>query len=247
MHRLTLLLVAAFSLLLGGCTTLSSTGKTASYHFQMGLSYLGEMNYTAALQELLEAEKLDADNPEVLYNLGLAYLGKRRPDLAVPKFTRAVNLKPSYSAARNDLGVALLELKQWDQAIQQFKVVKDDLLYAQHEYARINLGLAYLGKGDYPKALEELQAVRSIAPRNPVVYVAIGRVLAAQDKTQQAIAEFRRALEIYPDYAQAHYHLGLALMKNDLLAARRAFKEVIRIAPEAEISRSAQEYLELLK
>lgn len=247
MHRLTLLLAVVFSMLLGGCTTLSSTGKPASYHYQMGLSYLGEKNYTAALQELLEAEKLDADNPEVLYNLGLAYLGKRRPDLSLPKFTRAISLKPNFSAARNDLGVAYLELKQWDQAIQQFKLVKDDLLYPQHDNAMINLGLAYLGKGDYPKALEELYAVRATAPRNPIVHVAIGRVLAAQDKTPQAIAEFRRALDIYPDYALAHYHLGLALMKTDLVAARRAFSEVVRIVPEAEISRSAQEYLELLK
>jgi len=247
MHRFMLLLALALPLLLNGCATTSPAGKPASYHYQMGLSYLGERNYTAALQELLEAEKLDADNPEMLYNLGLAYLGKRRPDLAVHKFLKTISLKPIYSAARNDLGVAYLELKRWDNAIQQFKLVKDDLLYEQHDNAVINLSLAYLGKGEYNQALEELHDVRASNPRNPVVRVTIGRVLLAQEKNTQAVAEFRKALELYPDYGMAHYYLGLALMKSDLVAARHAFREAVRLAPETEFGRSAQDYLELLK
>lgn len=247
MHRFMLLLALMLPLILNGCVTTSPAGKPASYHYQMGLSYLGEGNYTAALQELLEAEKLDANDAELQYNLGLAYLGKRRPDLAEPKFLKAIALRPNYSTARNDLGVTYLELKRWDNAIQQFKIVKDDLLYEQHDNAATNLGLAYLGKGDYPRALTELYAVRSENPRNPVVRVAIGRVLAAQDKAALAIAEYRKALEMYPDYAMAHYYLGIAQMKSDLIAARSAFRAVTRIAPESEIGRSAQEYLELLK
>ena len=111
MHRLTLLLTLLLSLTVAGCVATSPAGKTASYHLQMGLSHLGERNYTVALQELLEAEKLDSDNPDILYNLGLAYLGKRRPDLAEPLFLKTIALKPDYSRARNDLGVTYLELQ----------------------------------------------------------------------------------------------------------------------------------------
>ena len=75
----------------------------AAYHYQMGLSYMGERNYTSALFELTEAEKLDPDNPDLLYNLGLAYVGKQRPDLAEPRLQKAIMLKPNNSAARNDL------------------------------------------------------------------------------------------------------------------------------------------------
>ncbi len=219
----------------------------AIYHYQMGLSYLGERNYTSALVELTEAEKLDSDNPEVLYNLGMAYIGKRRPDLAEQKLLRAITLKPNYSAARNDLGVAYLELKRWDNAIQQFRIVKDDLFYANNENAAINLGLAYLGKGDYPRAQDELQAVAAVNPRNPVVHLSLGRVWFAMDKPEHAITEYRRALEIYKDYAAAYYHLGVAYLKlNSLDAARAAFKEVLRIIPDSDLGRSSSKYLELL-
>lgn len=248
--RLPHLILVAMLLTSGGCAAGKQeiTKNPAAYHYQMGLSYLGERNYTGALVELTEAEKLDPDNPELLYNLGMAYLGKKRPELAEQRLQRALMLKPNYAKARNDLGVAYMELKRWDNAIQQFRIVKDDIFYDGGESAAINLGLAYLGKGEYPKALEELRTVVATNPRNPVVRLSIGRVLFAMDKTEQAISEYRKALEIYKDYGAAHYHLGLAQLKlNNLTAARASFREVLRIVPDSELGHLSQGYLELLK
>lgn len=244
------LLMALVSLLaFTGCAAnISSTGKPAAYHYQMGVSYLEERNYTAALVDLAEADKLDPNNAELQYNLGRALTGKRRLDLAEQRFLRALALRPNYSEARNDLGVIYLEMGRWEKAIQQFNAVKEDLFYPQHDFSVINLGLAYLGKGDYDKALEELETVRNGNPRNPVVRVAIGRVRFARGETGRALEEYRRALEIAPNYASAHFYLGLALMKqNDLAAARAAFKEVLKITPDSENARTAMGYLDLLK
>lgn len=219
-----------------------------AYHYQMGLSYLGERNYSSALFDLTEAEKFDPENPDVLYNLGLAFIGKKRPDLAEAKLLKAILLKPSFSVARNDLGVAYLDLKRWDSAIQQFKIVKDDLFYDNNENACINLGLAYLGKGDYLKALEELQAVAALNPRNPVVRLSLGRVWFAMDKSELAIVEYIKALEIYRDYGAAYHYLGQAQLKlNRIDAARASFKEAVRLIPESELGRAALNYLDLLK
>ena len=244
-----LLMALVLASTLTGCVAAtSSSGRPASYHYQMGVSYLEERNCNAALTELTEAEKLEADNAELQYNLGRALTGKRRLDLAEQRFLRALALRPNYSEARNDLGVLYLETSRWDNAIQQFRVVKDDLFYPRHDHARINLGLAHFGKGDYDAALEELSAVRAIDPRNPIVKVSIGRILFAQGKTQQAIEEYRRAIEIVPDFAQAHFQMGLALMKiSKLSAARAAFKEVVRITPDSEIGHAAQGYIDLLR
>jgi tetratricopeptide (TPR) repeat protein len=251
--KLYVIYIAAILVLLAsaGCTAWrqqQAMGNPGIYHFQMGLSYLDERNYTAALVELTEAEKADPENPEVLYNLGRAYMGKKRYELAEPRLERAIMLKTDYSMARNDLGVVYLELKRWDNAIQQFKIVKDDIFYANTESAIINLGLAYLGKGDYPKALEELRAVVAANPYNPVARLSLGRVWFAMDKTEQAVAEYRKALDIFKEYGAAYYYLGLAQLKlNHLDAARSAFKEVLRLIPDSELGRSTLGYLELLK
>jgi len=249
-HRLIHITLLLALVLTTGCSSsrMETKPNPASYHYQMGLSYLGERNYTSALVELTEAEKLDPENPELLYNLGMAFLGKKRFDLAEQKLLRAVMLKPNYSTARNDLGVVYLEMKRWDNAIQQFKIVKSDIFYANSENAAINLGLSYLGKGDYPNALEELRAVVVSSPRNPVARLTLGRIWFAMDKVEQAIAEYRKALEIYKEYGAAHYYLGLALLKlNNTEAAKKAFKEAVRIIPDSELGHSSLAYLELLK
>lgn len=246
-------IAAVFVLLaLSGCVSgrgqNNSKPNPASYHYQMGLSYLGERNYSSALFDLSEAEKLDPENPDILYNLGLAFIGKKRPDLAEAKLLKAILLRPNFSVARNDLGVAYLDLKRWDSAIQQFKIVKDDLFYDNSENASINLGLAYLGKGDYSKALDELQIVAAMNPRNPVARLSLGRVWFAMDKNEQAITEFNRALEIYRDYGAAHHYLGQAQLKlNRIDAARASFREAVRLIPESELGRAAMGYLELIK
>ena len=247
-HVITLILLICIA----GCATGRDQqfGKSdpAAYHYQMGLSYLGERNYTSALIELTEAEKLDPDNPELLYNLGMAYIGKRRPDLAEQRLQKAILLKPNNSAARNDLGVAYLELKRWDSAIQQFKIVKDDIFYENSENATINLGLAYLGKGDYPKALEELRAVAAGNRRNPIIHLSLGRVLFAMEKTEQAITEYKKALEIYNEFGAAYFYIGQAYLKiNNVAAARASFREAVRIMPDTDMGRSSLEYLDLLK
>jgi type IV pilus assembly protein PilF len=223
-------------------------GNPGDYHYQMGLSYLGERNYTGALIELTEAEKFSPDNPDMLYSLARAYMGKKRYDLAEKKLEQAIMLKQNFSTARNDLGIVFLELKRWDNAIQQFKIAKDDLFYGDSENAAINLGLAYLGKGDYPKALEELQAVIVTNPGNPFARLTFGRIWFAMDKTEQAVVEYRKALDIYKEYGAAYYYLGLAQLKlNNLDAAKSSFKEVLRIIPDSELGHSTLGYLELLK
>lgn len=243
-----LLLLLTFSGCVSGRGQSMSKPNPASYHYQMGLSHLGERNYSSALFELTEAERLDPENPDVLYNLGLAFIGKKRPDLAEAKLLKAIRLRPGFSVARNDLGVAYLDLKRWNSAIQQFKIVKDDLFYENNENASINLGLAYLGNGDYPNALEVLKAVAAMNPHNPVVRLSLGRVWFAMDKSERAIVEYTKALEIYGDYGAARYYLGQAQLKlNRIDAARNSFKEAVRLIPDSELGRAALGYLDLIK
>jgi type IV pilus assembly protein PilF len=245
-----LLLVAllGLSILTGGCTIGEAARKKATYHYQMGLSYLGENNVTGALVELTEAEKLDPDNPELLNSLGLALYRKNKFVLSEQKYLRALELKPTYSEVRNNLGVDYLELKRWDEAIAQLKIVTDDIFYSNQESALINLGLAYFGKGDYPKALAILHGVVNSDSSNPRAMVNLGKVYLAMEKTESAIVEFSRALKLNKEYANAHYYLGLAyLQAKDKKNAAASFREVLRIAPDSEIGQLSRDNLDQLK
>jgi Tfp pilus assembly protein PilF len=238
-------------LVLMGCTACAmseGTRKKASYHFQMGESYLREQNITAALVEFTEAEKFVPDDPELLNFLGIVYFRKGKYDIAEKKYLRALELKPSFSEARNHLAVNYMEMQRWDDAILHLKTVTDDLFYQGQEAAAINLGLAYLGKGEGETALGVIRSAVTNYPRNPQVRVTLGRIYFSLNKIDLAVDEFRRAVELSKRYINAHYYLGLVLMKaTDNDAARESFKEVVRLAPDSSIGRQAREHLDILK
>jgi len=51
-------------------------------------------------------------------------------------------------------------------------------------------------------------------------------------KIDDAIAACRTAIEKRPDYAEAHYHLGVAQrQKGDIDVARRSFAKAVELAP----------------
>jgi type IV pilus assembly protein PilF len=238
----------ALLLFVSACALGEASKKKASYHYQMGMSYLTENNITNALVELTEAEKLNPDDPDLQFNLGRAYFLKDRLDVAEQKFLRAIALKPEFPEARFNLGRVYLQMKRWDDAIFQFKLVTEDIFYQNQEAAAINLGIAYLNKGDYPKALSSLRAVTDSYPRNPIAKVYLGQVYLRLEKVELAIIEFNRAVELNKNYANAYYNLALAHLKTkDNQAALAAFREVVRIAPETEMGRHSREYLDLLK
>lgn len=241
-------LYASAAMLISGCAIGSASKKQATYHFQMGLSYLGENNVTSALVEFTQAEKIDPDNHELQNYLGLVYFRKNKLEISEKKYLRAIGLKPDYSDARNNLAVTYLEMKRWDDAIYQLKLVSEDIFYQNQAAAGINLALAYYNKGEFKQSMDILRPLAASYPLDPMIRYNIGRIYYATDKIDLAVVEYNRAIALYPDYLQAHYSLGQANMKQgDKKAAAKHFKEVVRIAPDTEMAQLSREYLDLLK
>lgn len=235
-------------MLIGGCALSAASKKQATYHFQMGLSFLGESNVTGALIEFTEAEKIDPDNHELQNYLGIVYFRKKKLDISEQKYLRAIALKPDYSDARNNLAVTYLEMRRWDDAIYQLKLVTEDIFYQNQSVAGINLALAYSHKGEFTKSLAILRPLAAAYPLDPMIRYNIGRIYYATDKIDLAIPEYKKATELYSDYMQAYFSLGQANMKRgNKKEASQNFKEVIRIAPDSEMAQLSREYLDLLK
>jgi Tfp pilus assembly protein PilF len=242
-------IVAALLLVVcASCATGQQTQNRAEYHFKLGAAYLADENFTAALVELTEAEKLMPENPELMNYLGRTYYAKKRYDLAEQKYLQAIQLKPDFPEARNNLGVNYLEMKRWDAAITQLRKVTDDLFYPHQENALMNLGLAYYGKGDFPMALNVFRSMVVSYPRDPRGHLHFGRVYFAMGKVELAVVEYRAALDLYRNYPEASFNLGLALLKlKDIPAASAAFRDVLRLAPNTELGHLSREYLDSLR
>lgn len=209
-----------------------------------GEAYMDKGDFTAALRELLKAEKLYADDHLLQHDIGKVYMAKGKPELAVARFKRALELKPDYSPAKNDLGLAYMALKDWDAAIVSFKSISDDLLYATQHFPLVNLGHAYFNKHEYDLAIQSYQKALELAPKFINAMLGLSRTYLAQGRQEDAVRILEKAAAVAPDAALVHLDLGRAYMTvKETTKAKNAFKKVVELSPDTPLAEQAKKEL----
>ncbi|HOF04232.1 MAG TPA: tetratricopeptide repeat protein [Syntrophales bacterium] len=238
--------------LLAACTTgAQKRRERAESHLNLGSAYVEAGDYTAALKELLAAEKNNPDNPRIHYYLAIAYYGKGHNELAAAAAEKAVRLKKDYSTAYNLLGTIYYSQGKYDLAIQAFNKALADVLYETPALSLYNLGKAYSRRGDYLKALEKYQEAGTKDTRReliPLIEMETGKVKLAQGDSEAAVFHLKKATELAPVLVEAYYWLGESYQKQRKnREARQAYETVIRLSPQSEFGTKARKALPLLE
>lgn len=129
---------------------------------------------------------------------------------AMDEFERIRREYPDTDAgqlAQLQLGQGFLEQKQYDRAVETYRTFLDsnpkESLYRL--FALQNLGYAYEGQGDYQNALNSFQELIDMGESflQPWGYLNIGRCYEKLGKKEEALRNYRRFLEKFPDSAMA--------------------------------------------
>lgn len=95
-----------------------------------------------------------------------------------------------------------------------------------------NALVAQFSAGDLAGAEARARALLNTFPRALILYDVLVAALSEQGKLDEAAACCRKALEINPDYPEAHNNLGIVLKKSDLLIdAAESFLRALQIRP----------------
>jgi len=164
------LVIIAVAFLLAGCATTEKDRQKAALHTRLGYEHLQKGDPTTALRELLEAQKLNPEDPNVLYALGWAYSAKGLYPQALESYREVLKLDPKFTEAHNAIGAIYLQTGQWDAAIAEFEIVLKDVLYQTPYYVLNNIGWAYYKKGDRLRAIDYFQKAVSLKPDFGLAY-----------------------------------------------------------------------------
>jgi len=234
---------------LSGCVPNETLRKQGESSRNLGEAFMAQQNYTAALKELLSAEKLTPDDPYLHNDLGLTYMAKDRLELAIQHFKKALALKPDYAPAMNNLGTAYLAQQNWDAAIVCFKAISRDLLYVTPHFPLSNLGLAYYNQKKYDLSAKYYQEALKIEPSFPPAIRGLGRTYQAQGKPVEAIMILEEGVKLFPKSPELYSELGAAYMASkNYPAAAAAYAKVIELSQTSSaLAKEAQKSLDSLR
>ena len=188
---------------------LNSNEKEVHYH--LGQVLVAQSRLSEGRSELEEALRSDPRNGEVHSEYGylLARLGQK--DEAGAQFEMATRLAPKSGRAHYDYAMFLLNEGKIDQAITEFQTaLKHD---PNHPEAHYHLGRALFVKGDFEGAKVHYLETARLDPKAPV-RSALGVVYARLGQTSEAIAQFKEALRLHPDDAEAAENLRFVLARD---------------------------------
>ena len=189
-------------------TDLSAQNKDdVQLHFTLGVLLASEKQYRPAQLELEKADALQPETLEILYALGQAYLRGGDYAKAELMLNRVVKLKP-------DSPETLYLLAEVYQK-QNRSVDALDLLVRAHKLAPENTDIIFLlarvsmTQNYFEDAIPLLESGVRLAPKRADLLAALGESYFKTEKTEKAIAEFQKLIELEPA-AQSYAFLGIS-------------------------------------
>jgi len=211
----------------------------AEVQSNLGNALLREGNVEEAIVHLQKALQIDPAYAEAYNHMGSALMKKGQAGEAIAHYQKAVQLNTSYADAYNNLGVAFLRSGQVDQAIADYK--KAVAINPESAEMQYNLGNALAHQGNWADAIACYQAAVS-TERDSVKAAKIRNNLAAAleklGKSDEALEQFRQAVQINGNYPEAHCNLGRMLAqrgRRDEAVAH--LREALRLKPGYEQAR----------
>ena len=242
--------LVALAMVLAGCVSDTELKNKAMGHIRIGTAHIQAGQYTPALKELLEAEKLTPNDPTVHYYLGIAYERKGFVDDAFKEFQKAVALKPDYSEALNFLGTIYLARGSYDEAIVYFNRALGNPLYETPSVPLYNMGRAYKAKGDLKGAYASFSEAIRKEPNSHLMFALelnLGVLDYQEGSYREAEKHLTRSIERASNVAESHYWLGMTQMQlRKRKEAAESFKKVIQLAPESDWAVKSRENLKRL-
>jgi len=188
-------------------------------HLDRARKHMEAQEVTDAQGELLKAQALAPQDPEVPFLLGdLAYQGLQM-EAAEGHYRRAAELDPRSSAAFANLALVLLELGQARQAAEAARQAV--LLDPREPRMQALLGQSLLRLDQPKEAADLLEQALGKGVRGAQSNAALGRARDLLGQTDAALKAFEEALRQDPRLPLAHYWRAECLRK----AGRRAEAE----------------------
>lgn len=245
--RILATIVAA--VLLAGCATAAKRQEVQNqvdFHYRMGMAHLQDNAFQEALVEFREAEKADPKDTKALFAMGHAHYSQGDYAQARSAMERVLAIDKGNGEALNYLGNILEKQGETDAALDAFSRAAQIPDYRTPHFALHNQARILLQKGERAEAEQALLAAVRRVPEYYPARADLARLYLDDGRWADSVAQWRTFIDLRPDLAEAHYHLGRAYMGlNQIGPARTELNTFIEQAgPDDPLYPDAQALLD---
>ncbi|MFH1278384.1 MAG: tetratricopeptide repeat protein [Candidatus Eisenbacteria bacterium] len=218
----------------------------ATAEFNLGRLYQAEGRLREASERYRAAVREIPTFAEAYMNLGVVHRALGENERAVVEYREAVRLRPDYWPARYNLGNALQDLERYDEAAGQYELAAS--MEPKDVNIVRNLANAYERMGDLAAAEKAVREGLGRIGREAELRDRLGDLLEKQGREEEAMAEYRRSVEIDPRYSVAWNDIGLLLYhQGKIEEALETWRKILAYdskSPVIQNVRMAEEALE---
>ncbi len=167
-----------------------------------------------------------------LLNSGEDAFNRGQAGRALAFYEEILRIDPNHVLAWFNKGNVFHSLKQYEEALQAF----DKTLSINPYYVFGNVALAkvHLANSQPEKAIDILQPLFKWYPGDTEVRFYLGLAYAMLKNVEQSIVQFEFSVDHNPDYAPAHYYLGLQQTKRDGKIATKHLRQFLKLAKSGQ-------------
>jgi tetratricopeptide (TPR) repeat protein len=200
---------------------------------QLGNLALSEGQYEQATRYLDEAVKQSPDDLGLQVEAAIAWFRRNDVTKAKAQINAVLAKEPDNARAHNVLGRIYLFEGNPPASIRELNAA----VAQQADFETVYfLGIAYLKAKKVSDAAGLFTKLQSSAGDSAALHVLFGRAYIVTHFPEPAVAEFRKAVELDPQYPRAHSLLGYAyldhLNEQGYPLARSMFQQELKIQPD---------------
>ncbi len=175
--------------------------------FNLGVLYERRAEYDVAARRYLQSLQKYPDFSPALVNLARIYIRQDRASDADEFARRFIEMRPEnleHKAARLEIQLAQ---RRYEDVVRAAKEIlrKDE----RHVDAMLAMAHANYQLDRYELGLAILRSAVKLAPKRAEIYYLYGNIELAMGQKPAAMINYRKAVELQPDYPEARNNLGL--------------------------------------
>ena len=210
-------------------TAIALDPSNFSSRVSMGFELMHEQKYDEAISLFRSVISQGDNDADAHSGLGWSLFNKDRREEAAEEFQRSISLDPRNASAVTGLGWVLYKSDRHPEAGEQFR--KALALDPKSALAHHGLAAVLDGDGRYNEAIEEYKAALALDP-TAGTHRDLGFALLRIKNWDEAVAEFRMALQVEPDNTIDDRGLAMALYElNQFKEASEVFQKVLPSSP----------------